>query len=668
MPRKIASLVLILVILGAGCVGVQASPQVETPGPQAVKSTASPVPSQEGLPSPQPTDATPGPLTLTPTSGGPGTVVQIHGFVPGGPTQAAAQGNETDLHANVCWGGCLDGLLLQGQTVSWSDTQPGHFTIQFTVPSTPWLGAGGPQPLTSGDIPVGVQCLPPVEKGCALHESSLQASFHLNGVPNGRCQGTADCSQMSLSPTQGAPGEEIQVQGWAPLVTVIGEIPFGYTLMLAPPDNQQNAVSIGDVQQALDGSFTASFLVPQQIPGSGPLRAGTYRVSLYAMHGSDSQQVEVASTDFTVKGGLAWDTLHLNKPIWIQPSASPLDPEVAFDVTDKQRMAYCAPGSIRLTSDGGQTWTAISTADAAQVASQGNYPLFGQGEQPACVAVTLDSNHASSFYAVFQTAKKDMGAPPIYFMGYFTTDGGQTWKSVPVPSPALQENFGGFWTDGKVVEALYASQDQQPDQAPSPQVEQTTDGGATWAPAALLCPTEGPCLRWGPAGGMIGGMGSPLPQWVMRSPDGGKTWLSTGHSVELRATGPDELVAFSPQEAALISGAADYPLLFTQDAGQTWQALSLPTPPGPQTGYLYEGLQMLADGTLLIRSTDSSTWMMLLPGANAWCRLGAVGLPEISLLLEPAGGRLWWVPVIDANQPSASQIQSVPVSSLKCAP
>lgn len=177
----------------------------------------------------------------------------------------------------------------------------------------------------------------------------------------------------------------------------------------------------------------------------------------------------------------------------------------------------------------------------------------------------------------------------------------------------------------------------------------------------MACPASGPCLRWGPAPGSIPGMGSPLPQYVMVSTDQGKTWLPNGPSVELRETGPHELVIFNDQVAAVLSGSGEFPARETQDSGKTWHTVALPPAPGVDpNGPLFPGLQMLPNGSLFVKESEGAVWALLAPGASAWCTVTADGLPTTPVLLQAAGDTLWW------QDPTTLQVQGFPLSQVQC--
>jgi hypothetical protein len=157
-------------------------------------------------------------------------------------------------------------------------------------------------------------------------------------------------------------------------------------------------------------------------------------------------------------------------------------------------------------------------------------------------------------------------------------------------------------------------------------------------------------------------MGSPLPQFIYISTDGGKTWNSPGISVELRTQGPHELVALSDQVAVVLSGSGDYPVQVTQDGGKTWQAASLPSLPQPDDGGpLFPGLQSLPDGSLLAQPFNTNGFM-LTPGSTAWCSLGSTNLSSTTVLLQASGQQLFWL------TPDSGKLESIPVAGLKCSP
>jgi hypothetical protein len=615
-------------------------------------------------------------ISLSPDSGAPGTPVQIDGFLPGGFNPEDLKANDFKSHANVCWESCLNGLVIESMEVDWSTTEPGRFSLRFSAPATPWLTSNGPQPLKPGDYRVSLQCLGPDITGCALVESQPAATFHLKEPINNTCPNPS-CSSLIANPPQGAPGAQIQIQGWSPLKQIIDNQAFGISLVLEPQRGAPSPAQrmyLGEVDQKLDGSLTATFLVPQRGPDQVPLDPGTYLLALDAgsFPGEKSgTEILLASTPFEITSAADWVKLPISSPLWIQPAVNLQNTTMAVDQLNPKRIAYCTSGAIRISQDGGQNWTSISTNPVARLAAASLYPLGPENpsQLPACSAVMLDSSNPESFYAVFQTISKEYGAPPIYFRGYFTRDNGKTWQLVPEPAPtsttsATVGRFGWFWADGKTVQALYSGEPTSADQAPPPVIEQTIDGGASWNLASLICPQDGPCMRWGAGPGMISGMGAELPQMVMASQDNGQTWQSTGQSIETRAIGPHELVAFSPNRSLLISSDADYPLRYSEDGGKTWQALAIPPLPetNPANSAGYPGLQMLPDGSLLVMNLDTSIWWVLPPASQDWCATTITTKDQGPVLFQVAGDRFWWFTA------TSQQPQSAPASQFACQP
>jgi hypothetical protein len=75
-------------------------------------------------------------MQVSPPNAPPGTHVQIQGFLPGGgPSPQDVENDPALSAANVCWDGCFDGFNFQEQPIQWSQSEPGRFTIDFTVPS-----------------------------------------------------------------------------------------------------------------------------------------------------------------------------------------------------------------------------------------------------------------------------------------------------------------------------------------------------------------------------------------------------------------------------------------------------------------------------------------------------------------------------------------------------
>lgn len=357
-------------------------------------------------------------------------------------------------------------------------------------------------------------------------------------------------------------------------------------------------------------------------------------------------------------------------PLLVQSGADLNNRVVSVDPGDPGRLAYCAPDEIRISADAGATWTSIPVSGAAEAAAALGYPLFPlDGSQPPqCFSVTLDASHPASIFAVFATAKEEFGAPPLFYMGFYTTDGGGAWMSAPFPEGASLETFGGFYSAGAgAVQALYNAVNAPPGAGNVLPVLQTADGGASWSPGSLTCPAVNPCLRWGPAAMAIPGMGSPLPQYALSSPDGGQTWMNLEPPAELRVSPPNQLVAFPEGIAMRVSGSIGFaadggnPVSLTLDGGQSWEAYPLPPLPEADPDIpVYPGLQVLPDGAFLSQGAADASWYLLPPGAQEWCPLENPDLPTFPVELPAAGGNLWWV------DPEGYSLRSVPLADLVC--
>ncbi|MGZ4293820.1 MAG: hypothetical protein ACXVRM_06220 [Solirubrobacteraceae bacterium] len=92
-------------------------------------------------------------LSVSPSSGGPGTVVTVTG-------RLSHPFHPRDSHPNLCWDGCQDGLTYGDPPVRW--TSPRSFRTRMIVPAAPWIEGGSARvaPLVSG--PGGTTPITPV--------------------------------------------------------------------------------------------------------------------------------------------------------------------------------------------------------------------------------------------------------------------------------------------------------------------------------------------------------------------------------------------------------------------------------------------------------------------------------------------------------------------------
>jgi hypothetical protein len=671
----------------------QARP-VPTPSPAVVVPRPTPTaatPTAAALARASPT-ATGAWIPLVPDRGRPGARVELQGYLPDASGAATSQ---ADPHANVCWAACPGGLADEGLPLQWSPDQPGHFAVTFTVPAAPWLDGAGFHPLTIGDYVVGFECPPvaaPPPKGpgkvpCSHASAAVTATFHLTGPVPTAC-GTLPCGHLDLSPASGPPGTLVQVRGWAPLNSVlIADRPFPYQLVLARGDGPSDTLN-GELQQDPDGTLVGSFRVPLTLGDVGDLTPGAYTVALQTfaagpvgatsptgvtatpMAKGSAIWPTLAPMPFTVTAPLTWAILGSRQPLWIQPSADVFGVGAfAVDPADPRRLAYCAPGAVRLSSDGGATWANLPTDTVGSAAAETPFEFpAGLPAPPRCAAVALDPRHPASVYVAFSMEKVAYhSAPPTFLVGFATADAGRTWRALPAPpgDQLDQFAFGGFEVTDRGVLALFSAPQTTPGPPPT-LVEQTTDGGRSWLPAELTCPAPGPCVRWGAASTSITGMGATLPQPIEVSPDGGRTWASPSWPGEVwLRRGSAELFATGPTTVALLGTGLDYPLLISSDGGQTWRDVALPTLPSAAGGTSGSSdLTILPDGRLLAAAENG--WLLLGPGATAWCPVAGAPLPPSGFARpRPIGARLWWLEDRGATDAGAT---SVSVAGLRCGP
>ncbi len=617
-------------------------------------------------------------LKVPPGTVHPGERITVTGYMPGAtPPSASAAAYSS---ATLCFGGCSAGLLEQAVPIHWSASIKDQFTMTLYVPATAWLTPSGTQPLEDGTYRLSAQCVISAP-GCGTRPGQVSTVVHLASVSYKPCPKTA-CGEISLSATSAAPGNLVHFHGWAPLNEIIGT-PFPYNLVMESgspgsrfvvtvPSKGSGAQSPGtqvaSVQQALNGTFSGSLRIPAVLSGSQTVTPGSYTLALQASFTAGSfTDVTLAPTALQVSANQTWASLGPLAPIAATWSANLFPPSVSALAQTSSQIVACVNQQILLSTDGGQHWAQIPDTAVISLAAKTAYPLAivpaGTNTAP-CTSVQLDPTHPDTIYATFAAESAQYKSiPPIFTVGYVTTNLGQTWRAVPPPSGYSLGDSGGFQADGAKTLALFDSSNTQSG-LPVAQV-QTTDGGLIWTSGQATCPALGPCLRFGAAPAQTGGMGVGYAQSLQWSANGGSTWQSPAWpSQVILNQGPSQLVALSSSRALLLSGASQYPVRLTTDGGRLWQNIALPPVPNAQNGAA--GLSdavILPNGSLLAQDPNTQSWILLPAGQSAWCTL--TGLPS-GLVSQPTvvGSQLWYVS--EPANGGQQAIGSTPLSAVHC--
>ncbi|MDQ1713276.1 MAG: repeat-like domain [Frankiaceae bacterium] len=305
---------------------------------------------------------------------------------------------------------------------------------------------------------------------------------------------------------------------------------------------------------------------------------------------------------------------------WRWAAALPAALLAVAPVAVSMRPAAAAPGPCLVYGEQSGAWSRVPVPAGAVAVDQ--------FDGDPCVLVAADSAHR-----VWRSA-----------------DGGRDWRVVTTAPRAvtrvLAERLGrnASGTGGRVVLALTG-------QPAGPAMLVSTDGGTTFAPAStpgLDAPVAGGPV---PGGEVVAAAGSAdgaatyaaaTPLGLVKSTDGGRTFLPLPGAASLRATG----VAVSPadpDEVWLVAAAPGTPaaLWVSRDAGLTF---AIASPVGASVADADVTLKagggarvLAATGTGLIESTDGgTTWTALAGGGTSGVRAERSRPAEV---VAVAGGR-----------------------------
>ena len=569
-------------------------------------------------------------LSLSPASGPPGTTVTITGTM-GSPPRPLPQ------YVNFCWDGCSDGLQYEGIPLHWTGSDT--FDAKLVVPAAPWVESNPARVITprQAEFSIGVSCVVAF-KGCGLGGAEGTARFKMTGTKKlAWCPSAANCASLGAGPAQVLPGQIVKVQGYAPLVSVIGsDQPFAYQLQVTPG---QPAGSTVKLKTFAKGGTEAFF-------GQAPIR------------------IRPAPT-FASLG-----TLSPGSTTLAGPGAFTADP------TDPNRVFWCSGGQLGET---GRTGTQlIPTQAATKVLASLGYGFMG-ASSPRCAAIAplpLPPGTLPAVAAAF-TVAVDNSAPPVYDVALYTIDGGATWTPVPPPQGDARTAFGGFRFAGTTLQALYQSGGGFVNGAP-PAVAtsemKSTEAG--WQSGSFTCPAGGPCATLGPYSPGNCAMNG-TSQLVLYSAGQGAGWLTPAWPQQLDACASAEVTSIGGQRLLAIASESSYPVRLSTDGGHTWSYVALPPLPrsvvgaGGGTGFGVDAGQLilLPSGGLLAYGVGQpqSRSLLLAPGKSAWCQVpSSVPLPTnpFSTSVGLAGNQLWWVPFDQQGAPSKPQ--AVAVSQIAC--
>jgi hypothetical protein len=563
-------------------------------------------------------------LTLSPSSGAPGTVVTV-------TARLRARLPRRQLYPDICWDGCALGLDYGAVAIHRITAR--EFRSRFVVPAAPWV-QGGPVRIVaplSGSYEVGLQCLE-VQRGCASAKPEGVAMFSLRaGRRPAWCPSQARCAALHVTPVTGMPGDVVKLTGYAPLVSITGaDRPsvFGFGVRRGRPHGPAVSFHVGNGE--LNADFGQAALSIQAPPSFASLR--------------DTTPIAQTADALPVIG------------------ANPADPST---------VAWCDRGAVQLVTADGVQQTTIPTAATAPV-------LAGLGYQPPtgppvpCSGVGLIDSTAGTLAGVVAAfpAAPSVGGPPFYDVPLVTYDGGRTWSAVPVPSGSSLDGFGGFRYKGGALQAVFASLSRGGTKAyPAfgPRVlSELSTGAGSWSQQPLGCPPAGPCTELAPY--LPGNCAmNGVQQALLRSTDDGRRFTEPELPNPLQACADGGVYATSAHDELLLDTISPYPVLRSSDGGASWHDIGVPRAAAQQQFAGPGGLSLLSDGSLL--RSGSGGWQLLRHGARRWCRLrtpepALTRLPQLSAVTQ-IGSQLWWLSGTEAADPPRT-LEHVALSSLNC--
>ncbi len=322
---------------------------------------------------------------------------------------------------------------------------------------------------------------------------------------------------------------------------------------------------------------------------------------------------------------------------------------ISPDLPDTMLAVYRAGGSganegrlaIEQSRDGGKSWQRLPApglsplaVPIALAALPGNVFLLGTesgayrsadaGANWHLLEGLLSSGGTAAFVALPDSPNTVLAATGYGI--FISRDSGALWQRHVAGVP-FNSRIGGLLTDARQPQLIYAFPDTGagaesalPSPAP-PAMLRSTDGGRTWAGAALGLPGVAP-TGWALDPNDPNIVLVSAGEYFFRSPDAGVTWSVTG----LPSGGHGTLALAASDTRILYVGGAS--LLKSMDQGATWQEIAIPSGPTQEGGSAPGSVQGLAvdpaDPERLWAGTDNGVYQSS-DGGRSWREFGLPG-------------------------------------------
>jgi hypothetical protein len=533
----------------------------------------------------------------------------------------------------LCWDGCQSGLQEQGQNLVWVSST--EFRTTLVVPSAPWFesydGRASVHPLSSGTDTVGIECVT-VTSGCATQAADTQVSVHLVAPKATWCTSTLPCGSLHVNSVHTSVGDVVEVRGKAPLVMLIDQ-PWGYWL-------EYSSKSFGD--------HVVSFHSPVSTETTATIAPKTLQVATGATwSGQKFGSVDASSWSWTY-------------PVTPAPNGT--------------SFVSCDPRAI-VTSGEGRT-VSVPTASAGAVLVSHHLNVNGSKNAGACASAMVDPDDPSHVFASFYSAQQG-SIPPSYLAGLYTTNDGATWHLVPTPSGHTSYEFGGFQEAGTGIAAVFMNANNAEGDSQSFttfDTEITTNGGASWTPSLLSCPStraaHAPCVIFGPSSPGNCAMNGQPESVYYGAPNeyrGGAIFKESRWITAVNACYSQELATTTSGTELLLDSSSIFPLVASRNGGHTWYNVQIPRLAGMGTGEPNNWLLIDSEGALLATASDqkgATSLYLLTPLASSWCRSLALTKSFYTYMSAPrvTGNEVFW----SQTYKNHTTLHVVPTSNLRC--